>query len=301
MFCYAARMAEPTVHIPVMPAEVLAWLNPQPGQIIVDGTLGGGGHTRLIAQRIGSDSGGYVLALDRDPSALSAAEKTLAGLPVKIAQANFCDLGQVLDELGVAAVDGVLLDLGLSSDQLADGERGFSFDAPGELDLRFDTGEGEAAWQLLARLRENEIADIIYQFGEERYSRRIARRIVEARSTHPIRTAAELAELVRRSVPRSADRIDPATRTFQALRIAVNRELESLDLALQRTPERLKAGGRLAIISFHSLEDRRVKEAFRSELRLDNLTKKPVRPSDGEMQANPRSRSAKLRVASRRP
>jgi 16S rRNA (cytosine1402-N4)-methyltransferase len=240
-----------------------------------------------------------VLALDRDAAALDAAERSLAGLPVKIAQANFCDLAGMLDELQIPAVDGVLLDLGLSSDQLADKSRGFSFEATGELDLRFNTDEGQPAWQLLSRLKENELADLIFQFGEERYSRRIARRIALARATRPIRTAGELADLVRRSVPRSADRIDPATRTFQALRIAVNRELESLDLALQRIPDRLKPGGRLAIISFHSLEDRRVKEAFRSDQRLENLTKKPIRPSDTEIASNPRSRSAKLRVARR--
>jgi len=295
--------------VPVMPREVLEWLDPRPGQVIVDGTLGGGGHTRLLAEQLASgrreppgtvvppDS--FVLALDRDPAALVAAEKSLSGLPVKIAQANFCDLGDLLDELGIVAVDGVLLDLGLSSDQLADDTRGFSFDAAGELDLRFNVEEGEPAWRLLARLKENEIADLIFQLGEERFSRRIAGRIVEARATRPVRTAGELAELVRRCVPRAADRIDPATRTFQALRIAVNRELESLELALKRIPDRLKPGGRLAIISFHSLEDRRVKEAFRDDPRLENQTKKPIRASDEEQQANPRSRSAKLRVAKR--
>ena len=283
--------------------EVLEWLNPRPGQIIVDGTLGGGGHTRLLAQRLleTDDRAGFVLALDRDPAAVAAATENLAGLPIKVAQANFGDLPAVLDELGVAAVDAVLLDLGLSSDQLGDESRGFSFDSEGELDLRFDPGEGEPAWQMLARLREKELADLIYQFGEDRLSRRIARRIVEQRSERPIRTAEELARLVRRCVPRSQDRLDPATRTFQALRIAVNRELQSLELALERIPDRLKPGGRLAIISFHSLEDRRVKEAFRSDARLENLTKKPVRPTDEELHANPRSRSAKLRVAQRTP
>ncbi|MDX1945156.1 MAG: 16S rRNA (cytosine(1402)-N(4))-methyltransferase RsmH [Pirellulaceae bacterium] len=289
------------IHVPVLPEEVLAWLDPRPGQIIVDGTLGGGGHTRLIAQQLAADdSAGFVLALDRDPAALAAAERNLAGLPVKIAQSNFCDLPAILDELAIDKVDAVLLDLGLSSDQLGDDARGFSFDSTGDLDLRFNPDEGEPAWQLLAHLRENEIADVIYQFGEERHSRRIARRIVEARASRPVRTAADLADLVRRAVPRSQDRIDPATRTFQALRIAVNRELESLDKALARIPDRLKPGGKLAIISFHSLEDRRVKEAFRDDPRLENLTKKPIRAGDGETQANPRSRSAKLRVAQRR-
>jgi 16S rRNA (cytosine1402-N4)-methyltransferase len=291
-----------TIHVPVLPQEVLEWLAPQPGQIIVDGTLGGGGHTRLLAERVAGANdagGGFVLALDRDAAALAAAEVSLAGLSVKIAQANFCDLPEVLDELEVAAVDGVLLDVGLSSDQLADETRGFSFHAAGPLDLRFDTAADEPAWQLIARLRENELADIIYQYGEERFSRRIARQIVAARATSPIRTAAELSDLVRRCVPRSRDGIDPATRTFQALRIAVNRELESLEKALARIPDRLKPGGRLAIISFHSLEDRLVKNAFRDDPRLENLTRKPIVAGEAELAANPRSRSAKLRVARR--
>lgn len=287
------------VHVPVLPQEILAWLAPRPGMILVDGTLGGGGHTRLLVEKLQND--GYVLALDRDPAALAAAEKNLAGLPVKIAQSNFCDLPDVLDELEVPAVDGVLLDLGLSSDQLADESRGFSFDAEGELDLRFNTEEGEPAWRLLARLEEKEIADIIYQFGEERCSRRIARRIVEARAERPLKSVKDIAALVRRSVPRSPkERIDPATRTFQALRIAVNRELESLELALARIPDRLKPGGRFAIISFHSLEDRLVKEAFRNDPRLEPLTKKPIVATDEETARNPRARSAKLRVAARK-
>jgi 16S rRNA (cytosine1402-N4)-methyltransferase len=289
--------AEP-IHVSVLPAEVLEWLDPRPGQVIVDGTLGGGGHTRLIAERIGN-TGGFVLALDRDPAAIASAEQRLAGLPIKVAQANFCELPQVLNELQIKTVDAVLLDLGLSSDQLADDNRGFSFESDGPLDLRFSTDEGESAASLIARLQERDLADLIYQFGEERFSRRIARRIVERRAERPIRTAAELADLVRRCIPRSQDRIDPATRTFQALRIAVNREMESLDIALKRIPDYLKPGGRFAIISFHSLEDRPVKEAFRNDLRLKPLTKKPIRPTDDEIYRNPRSRSAKLRVAER--
>jgi 16S rRNA (cytosine1402-N4)-methyltransferase len=302
------------IHVSVLPREVLHWLDPQPGQIVVDGTLGGGGHTRLIAERLAgsdkasgrreppgaaADGSGFVLALDRDPTAVAAAEQNLAGLPVKLAQANFCDLGDVLDEIEVPLVDSVVLDLGLSSDQLADDERGFSFDAAGPLDLRFDADEGEPAWQLIARLKERELADLIYQLGEERLSRRIARRIVAERAERPIKTAADLARIVRRAVPRSADKLDPATRTFQALRIAVNRELESLELALARIPGRLRPGGKLAIISFHSLEDRRVKESFRTDPRLEGLTKKPIRPADDEVESNPRSRSAKLRIARR--
>jgi 16S rRNA (cytosine1402-N4)-methyltransferase len=288
-----------SIHVPVLPGEVLKWLDPQPGHVIVDGTLGGGGHTRLLAERLGRESSGYILALDRDPAALANAEQRLAGLPVKLAQSNFCELPAILTELGLTSVDAILLDLGLSSDQLAGGIEAEPPLRIGELDLRFNPHEGEPAWKLISRLRENELADLIYQYGEERYSRRIARRIVESRAQRPIRSAAELAAIVRRCVPRSAERIDPATRTFQALRIAVNRELESLDLALQQLPACLKPGGRLAIISFHSLEDRRVKEAFRGDSRLQPLTKKPIRPTEEEIESNPRSRSAKLRVASR--
>ena len=288
-----------SIHIPVLATEILDWLNPQPGATFVDGTLGGGGHTRLLAERVGAS--GRVIALDRDSAALARAELELAGLPVMIAHSNFCDLPEVLAEIGIEHVDGILLDIGLSSDQLADRERGFSFESDGPLDLRFDTEQGDPASRLLARLQEKSLADLIYQLGEERFSRRIAREIVARRETNPIRTAAELADLVRRCVPRTpdSDRIHPATRTFQALRIAVNDELKSLDTALRRLPDCLRPGGRLAIISFHSLEDRRVKEAFRDDLRLSVLTRKPITASEAELAANPRSRSAKLRVAER--
>lgn len=292
------RMA--TIHIPVMPREILEWLAPAPGQTLVDGTLGGAGHTRMLAERVGDD--GQILAFDRDPQALEAAEQILRGLPIKLVHANYCELASVLKQLDLPPVEGILLDLGLSSDQLADRERGFSFDSEGPLDLRFDPTEGESAQQLLARIREEELADIIYQYGEERYSRRIARKIVETRRERPIRTAAELAELVRKCVPRSPhERIDRATRTFQALRIAVNDELGSLERLLRDAPQCLAPGGRLAIISFHSLEDRIVKEAFRGDERWEILTKKPLVASDEEVSHNPRARSAKLRVARRRP
>jgi 16S rRNA (cytosine1402-N4)-methyltransferase len=225
----------------------------------------------------------------------------LAGRPVQVAQADFCELPQVLSELELAAVDGVLLDLGLSSDQLADPERGFSFDATGPLDLRYDTSQGQPAWHLLQHLREEALADLIFAFGEERFSRRIARRIVANRRDRPIRTADQLARLIRSCVPRSRGHgIDPATRTFQALRIAVNDELRSLQLALERIPSCLRPGGRLAVISFHSLEDRPVKEAFRQSTIWDVLTRKPIRPGDREVACNPRSRSARLRVAAKR-
>ncbi len=288
-----------SLHVPVLLQETIDWLDPRPGQTFVDGTLGGGGHTRALANRVGPE--GAVLSLDRDPAAVEAASVRLKGLPVKVGVSNYADLRPLLDELGIAGVHGILLDLGLSSDQIADRERGFSFDSSGDLDLRFDPTSGEPAWRLLQRLDEKELADLIYEFGEERFSRRIARKFVALRGDAPIRSAEQIAAIVRSVVPRSRDtaRIDPATRTFQALRIAVNDELGSLRRGLDSMPDCLLPGGRLAIISFHSLEDRLVKWAFREDTRYEPLTKKPVMASDEEMVRNPRSRSAKLRVARR--
>ena len=278
--------------------EVTSYLNIQPGQTIVDGTLGGGGHCRALASLVGNL--GSVIALDRDPLAISRAEQQLTGLPVSVAQASYCELPQILSEINCHGVDGVILDLGLSSDQLEDQDRGFSFSSDGPLDLRFDPTSGKPAWHLVNRLGENQIANLIYQFGEERFSRRIARRIVARRKSQPLRTARELAELVRSCVPRSKkSTIDSATRTFQALRIFVNDELGRLDKALRTIPQCLHPGGTLAIISFHSLEDRKVKQAFRDDKQLEVVTKKPIVPTIAEREANPRSRSAKLRVARR--
>jgi len=286
-----------SIHTSVMPAEVLGFLAARPGMRVVDGTLGGGGHTRLLAEAVGPE--GLVVAIDRDPEAIARGARELAGLPVRFAQANFCDLPEVLDAVGIERVDGVLLDVGLSSDQLADDARGFSFDSEGPLDLRFDPTEGEPAWRLVNRLQPGTLADLIYEFGEERHSRRIARRIAEMRAKQPIRSAREFAALVRSAVPRQKPppRIHPATRTFQALRIAVNEELKSLRVALERIPTRLAAGGRLVVISFHSLEDRLVKQAFRSPQIWECLTRSPVEASPDEVLRNPRSRSAKLRAA----
>jgi 16S rRNA (cytosine1402-N4)-methyltransferase len=288
-----------TVHLPVLATEVMEGLELQPGQTVVDGTLGGGGHTSLFLEAVGPT--GLVISLDRDHGAIARAQTRFADVAhFRAIQSNFCDLADVLEELEVPRVDAILLDLGLSSDQLAATDRGFSFDSDGELDLRFDQQQGEPAWQLLRYLPEKELADVIYQFGEERYSRRIARQLVAVRRKSPIRTARELADLVRRCVPRSPGlKIHPATRTFQALRIAVNRELESLERALERFPQVLAPGGRLAVISFHSLEDRRVKQAFRSSSDYEILTKKPIRPNEAEIRRNPRSRSARLRLARR--
>jgi 16S rRNA (cytosine1402-N4)-methyltransferase len=288
-----------SVHAPVLPAEVMSFLAVRPGMRVVDGTLGGGGHTRLLADAVGPD--GLVIAIDRDPAAIDRGSRELAGLPVRFAQANYCDLPEVLDALSIEAVDAVLLDIGLSSDQLADHDRGFSFDADGPLDLRFDPTEGEPAWRIVNRMKPESLADIIYEFGEERHSRRIARRIAAVRGKQPIHSAREFARLVMSAIPRQhpPSRIHPATRTFQALRIAVNEELKSLRIALERIPQRLVPGGRLAVISFHSLEDRLAKQAFRNRQVWECLTRSPVEAGPEEVAANPRSRSAKLRVASR--
>ncbi len=287
-----------SIHIPVLVDEVVHWLAPAPGQTIVDGTLGGGGHARVLAERIGS--AGRLIALDRDPDVIARAEHELAGMPIHPLQANFCDMPEVLGGLGLKSVDAVLLDVGISSDQIADDERGFSFNSDGPLDLRMNPQEGEPAWRLLQRLSSPHLADLIYEVGEERHSRRIARAIVESRRQHPVRTASQLANLVRRCVPAGNRRgFDPATRTFQALRIAVNHELKSLEIGLRRIPDCIVPNGRIAVISFHSLEDRRVKTAFRDDKRYEVLTKKPIRPSEDEISRNPRSRSARLRVARR--
>ena len=287
-----------TCHVPVLLEEVLRWLEPRPGQVVVDGTVGGAGHAVELARRVAPS--GQLVALDRDPQAVRLATNRLAELPARVIQASYAELPEVLRQLGLSGVDAVLLDLGLSSDQLADPQRGFSFQSAGELDLRYDPASGEPAWRLLEHLSERKLADLIYRYGEERHSRRIARAIVQRRSRAPLRTAAELAELVAAAVPRSRQRIHPATRTFQALRIAVNRELEHLEQALRVLPECLRPGGRLAIISFHSLEDRLVKHAFRDDARLEVLTRRVVRPGPEEVARNPRARSARLRVAQRR-
>lgn len=288
-----------SVHIPVLLDAVLRQLEPRPGMVIVDGTLGGGGHARALLERVGV--GGLVIAIDRDPEAIDKGQQEFQGMPIRLARANFCDLPEVLEQLNVKTVDGVILDLGVSSDQLADAGRGFSFSLDGPLDLRFDPTSGEPARRLINRLSTEHLAELIFSYGEERYSRRIARAIVQQRRTKEIETSLELAELIRRVVPKQPrrERIDPATRTFQALRIAVNDELKSLEIGLRRIPDCLRPGGRMAVISFHSLEDRRVKEAFRDDRRLKNLTPKPIRPEEEEIQRNPRSRSAKLRAAER--
>jgi 16S rRNA (cytosine1402-N4)-methyltransferase len=285
-----------------MPGEVLEWLEPGSGQVFVDGTLGGGGHAVLLADAVGPS--GMVIGIDRDPAAIERARRNLAGGRIMVVQGDYAELPEILSQLDVPAVNGILLDLGFSSDQLADSHRGFSFSSEGELDLRFDPTSGQPAWRLLERWSERELADVLFRYGEERYARRIARRLVERRTREPVRTAAALAAVVRGCVPRRGMRpvrgLDSATRTFQALRIAVNNELGRLAMALERMSDCLRPGGRLAVISYHSLEDRLVKQAFLQRDRYERLTRRPVRPGPAEVAVNPRSRSAKLRVA-RRP
>ncbi len=289
-------MSEPR-HVPVLTAEVLDALAPAPGQVIVDATVGAGGHARLIAERL--QPIGRVIGLDQDAAMLALARPRLAELPVTLVQANFDQLPQVLADLGIGAVDGVLADLGFCSDQMDAPERGLSFQQAGPLDMRLDPSTGEPASALLRRLNERDLADLIFQFGEERFSRRIARRIVETRRQTPLETTEQLADLVRRCVPRPRGRaaIDPATRTFQALRIAVNDELGAVERLLKALPSCLKPGGRAVVISFHSLEDRLVKQAFRDRQLWDALTRKPVQATEEEVRQNPRARSAKLRAA----
>jgi 16S rRNA (cytosine1402-N4)-methyltransferase len=290
-------------HLPVLPAEVLDALAPAPGQTIVDATVGGGGHARLLAERLGPT--GRLIGLDRDVAMLRLARPRLEGLPAELMLVvdNFDRLREVLDELQVPAVDAVLADLGVCSDQIDAAERGFSFQQAGPLDMRLNPAEGEPAAALVRRLSERDLADLFWKYGEERYSRRIARKIVEVRKRTPLETTEQLAELVRRCVPWPKGRrpvIDPATRVFQALRIAVNDELGALERLLAALPSCVQPGGRVAIISFHSLEDRRVKQAFRDRAVWEVLTRKPVQATEEEVRHNPRARSAKLRAARRR-
>jgi 16S rRNA (cytosine1402-N4)-methyltransferase len=299
----------PTSHVPVLLNEVADWSNVSSAQIVVDGTLGGGGHARHLLNKLASTA--HLIGVDRDPEAIARARLAIeddlahrsSNSPlVHFFQESYVELPSILESLGLGRADLILLDLGLSSDQLASTERGFSFKTSGMLDLRFDPTSGIPAYELLARAREQEIADIIYHFGEERFGRRIARAIVAQRKQSPLETADQLDQLIHRVVPgRIHGRVDASTRTFQALRIAVNRELEHLEKALHRLPELLNPGGRLLIISFHSLEDRLVKNAFRDHPLLQRLTKKPVVATSDECQSNPRARSAKLRVAERTP
>ena len=323
-----------SIHLPVLLEPILCeWLDSLVSAVdrgpltIVDGTFGGGGHSLQIARRL--KEGDTLIGIDRDPlpierfikSAPSATDHTgpspavdvsfeeqwveysavlPSGCRLVLSCASYCALPEILKEIGLSQVHGILLDLGLSSDQLDDSQRGFSFRLDAPLDLRFNPNLGISASDWLLKHSEQQIADAIYQYGEERFSRRIARAIVERNRTDPITTSKELADLLHRVIPgRIHGRVDSATRTFQALRIAVNRELEHVQRAMELMPALLATDGLLAVISFHSLEDRIVKHAMRDDPRLEVVTKKPIVATDAEVDENPRSRSAKLRIARR--
>lgn len=299
-----SRPPEVTWHQPVMGDEVLQYLNPQPGRVIVDGTVGTGGHSLLILPRLLPD--GRLIALDRDAESLERAKARLAEFEPQVTcvHGNARDLPDILQRLGLSQVDGVLLDLGMSSVQLDCAERGLSFSREGPLDMRMDRTQELTAATLINESTAEELASLLETLGEERFAARIARCIVQERREHPIETTAQLARLIVQAVPPHArhGRIHPATRTFQALRTAVNDELGALQAFLERIDSLVSAGGRVVVLTYHSLEDRLVKRAFlqgRCEGRWVVLTKKPVRPSLEEVSRNPRARSAKLRAAER--
>jgi 16S rRNA (cytosine1402-N4)-methyltransferase len=288
-------------HVPVLLKEAIDFLAVKRGGTYLDATVGLGGHSYEIAKRLGAP--GHLIGFDKDPAALEMARKRLSGTgedarrSITLIHASFAEVGE---RVAPASLDGILADLGVSSLQLGDPERGFSFQAEGPLDMRMNPMSGETAEQVVNHIDERELADVIYEFGEERRSRRIARAIVRSR---PIRTTKQLVEVVSaaaRSMKWKHERIHPATRTFQALRIFVNRELDDLKALLEAAPRVLKPGGRLVVISFHSLEDRIVKDAMREGAKDKHfrlLTKKPVMASEDEIDRNPRSRSAKMRAA----
>ncbi len=301
-------------HIPVLYQRVLHALKPSAGGRYIDGTIGAGGHSFGILEASSPD--GQVLGIDLDPKALELVQDRLAefGDRLHLRHGSYRDLDVYADELGWKTVDGLLLDLGVSSMVLNDAQRGFSFRLNGPLDMRFDPTQATTAADLVNSLPERELADLIVRYGEEPHARRVAKAIVEAR---PLGTTNELAELISRVVPRGRRKIHPATRTFQALRIAVNDELNALEDGLELAIDRIRPGGRIAVISFHSLEDRLVKRKYQQEsvdcicpadqlvctcdhqARLRVITKRPLRPDTLELESNPRARSAKLRVAER--
>ena len=304
-------------HTPVMLEKVLQSLRCKPGGIYVDGTLGGGGHARAILENTAPD--GLLIGIDRDDDALLESEKRLQpfGQRKILIKGNFADIGEILTNLNIGKVDGILLDLGVSSHQLDTADRGFSFSLDAPLDMRMDQSSRYRAYDLVNLSPEKELRKVIRDYGEEPMAGRIARAILAKRASAPIRTTIELADVVCRAVRRQGVRkkVPPATRTFQAIRIAVNQELSNLSTAMDAGIDQLGQGGRFSIISFHSLEDRIVKETFRSwegrcqcppglpvcqcqrEAKLRVLTRKPLRPEAGESETNPRARSARLRTA----
>ena len=302
-FSQMERLSSPR-HEPVMTEEVVTMLQVARGGVFVDCTVGLGGHSCALLEA-GADR---LVSFDRDAEALQVATGVLGnwGKRGELVHADFRTLDATLDALGIVGIDGALADLGMSSAQLAGVGRGFSFQRDEPLDMRMDRSAGLTAAEMLDQVDESELADVIHRFGEDRHARRIARVLVATRNRVPVNTTAQLADVVRQAVPRRGgyQRIDPATRTFQALRIWVNRELDALDAWLLSVCRRLNAGARLAVITFHSLEDRIVKHTFRAleregDIAIKVLTRRPLRPSPAEVSRNPRARSAKLRVAER--
>ena len=283
-------------HVPVLLAETLELLGVRPGGLWVDGTVGTGGHAEAVLRA--TAPAGRLRGFDRDSEALERARTRLLPFGDRV-RLEHADYREIEGRLAGEAADGILLDLGVSSLQLDDAERGFSFQREGPLDMRMDRTARGSASELVNRMRESDLADLIHEFGEEPYSRRIARAIARAREKAPIATTTELAEIVRRAAPKSRrPGFHPATRTFQALRIRTNRELDGLEPALERAAECLRPAGRMAVIAFHSLEDRAAKQAFRAlETRgFRVLTRNPLRPGEPETRDNPRARSARLRA-----
>jgi 16S rRNA (cytosine1402-N4)-methyltransferase len=290
-------------HLPVLLEEVTEFLHPHPGGIYVDGTLGGAGHALKTLER--SSPTGRLIGIDRDKEAIEWARKRLKryGGRITIIHGNFSHLREIVERLNIGKVDGILLDLGISYQQLADAARGFSFQSEGPLDMRMDRTQGESASKLINTLPREELEGILRSFGEGRWARRIARAIVRHREKAPIVTTTQLSDIISSAVLKPPRRIHPATKAFQAIRIAVNDELENLRRAIRGGIPLLKSGGRICVISFHSLEDRIVKETFRQyekPLKLITvITKKPISPSTGQIRENPRARSARLRIAER--
>jgi len=293
-------MPDTCQHTPVMPREVEDILALRPGECLVDGTLGLGGHSKTLARHLGAR--GKIIGVDRDKESIEKAKENLKDVqtPIQFVYDDFRNLDAVLDHLGIDQVDAMLFDFGVSSFQLDDAQRGFSLKADGPLDMRMDQENWISASDLVNSLSEREISAILKNFGEERWHHRIARSIVNRRSQRPIVSTNDLKDIVLKAMPahQRRQKIHPATRTFQALRIAVNRELESIELVLDKCLDYLRPGGRVAVLSFHSLEDRIVKHKFRQfkkEGRGDILTKKPLRPTEEESRDNSRARSARLR------
>ena len=288
-------------HKPVMADEVIRFLHPSPGEIIFDATIGCGGHSALLLNHIKPN--GILIGVDRDSETLKFTQEELKrfGDIVRLSHRNFKDIDKILLELQIGEIDAALFDLGISSYQLDKKGRGFSFTDEKSLDMRMDVSSGPSAYEIVNRVKSEDLERIIRDFGEERHFRRITRFIIEARKSKPIESSFELTEIIKRAVGRfyRAQKINPATRTFQGIRIAVNEELRNIEEALSKTVRLLRPGGRICVISFHSLEDRIVKNKFRefkSEGLGEIITKKPITPKDEEKKENPRSRSAKMRV-----